>query len=282
MKNETLFGAPDEFHTPEVGSYTEDKYDLVRLYCHLFSSGMKEKWRGKRTFVDLYAGPGKCRVKGSEKVLLGSPLIALSVPEQFDRYVFCEENPERFASLKARLSDYAKCDIRLIEGNCNRNVKEICALIPRGNLVLCFVDPYDTGFKMETIRQISTSAHGVDFLFLLAFQMDAARGDNPKHYANPENTKLDGMLGHSEWRARWQNAQSSRNTDFAKFLATEFSLSMELLEYLPVELHQMRQIRRVENNAPLYYLALFSKNQRAFDFWGKVLKYSTRQRGLFD
>src|SRR6266702_1027197 len=105
MKNETLFGEPDELNTPEVGSYTEDKYDLIRLYCHLFSSGMKEKWRGKRTYIDLYSGPGKCRVKGSAKVLLASPLIALSVPDPFDRYIFCEENPERLVSLKGRLTD---------------------------------------------------------------------------------------------------------------------------------------------------------------------------------
>jgi three-Cys-motif partner protein len=103
MKNETLFGEPDGLLTPEVKSYAEDKYDLVRLYCQLFSSGMKEKWRGKRTYVDLYAGPGKCSIKGSSKVLLGSPLISLNVSDPFDHYVFCEQNPLCVDSLQSGL-----------------------------------------------------------------------------------------------------------------------------------------------------------------------------------
>lgn len=282
MKNETLIGEPDELHTPEVGSYTEDKYDLVRLYCHLFSSGMKAKWRGKRTYIDLYAGPGKCRVRGTNKVLLGSPLIALSVPEPFDHYIFCENDLERFDSLKTRLSSYANHDIQLVRGDCDTKIDDLCALVPKDNLVLCFVDPFDIGFKFETIRRISGAGYGVDFLFLLAFQMDAARGDNRKHYVNPENTKIDRMLGNSEWRVHWETEQKSGNADFSKFLAIEFSQSMESLGYLPNPLHQMRRIRTIDKNVPLYYLALFSKHSRAYDFWKKVLQYTTPQRGLFD
>jgi len=280
MKNETLIGKPDDLLTPEVGSYTEDKYDLVRLYDHLFSSGMKGRWAEKRTYIDLYAGPGKCKIKGSSKVLLGSPLISLSVPAPFDRYIFCEEDTERADSLRIRLLDYPGHLINLIEGDCDSKVEDICALIPKDNLVLCFVDPYDIGVNLATIKRISTAAYGVDFLFLLAFQMDAARGENPRHYTKSDNTKVDRMLGHSEWRPRWDNAQTVGNSDFSKFLALEFSMSMESLGYPPVQLHQMRQIRTLDRNVPLYYLALFSKHQRAFDFWKQVLKYSSPQQGL--
>jgi len=282
MKNQTLTGEPDGFEMSEVGSHTEDKYDLVRLYCQLFSTGMKEKWRGKRTYVDLYAGPGKCRIKGKEKILLGSPLIALAVADPFDHYIFCEESAQRSADLSARVKGFANRDVHLSQGNCDDKVEEICKLIPRDNLVLCFVDPYDIGFRFETIKRISMAGYGVDFLFLLAFQMDAARGDNPKHYTNPENTKVDRMLGHSEWRERWNTEQQAGRTEFSKFLAAEFSRSMESIGYLPVPLHKMRQIRTVEKNVPLYYLALYSKNELAYRYWNQVIKYSRPQRTLFD
>jgi three-Cys-motif partner protein len=115
MKNETLFGHDDGLLIPEVGPWTEDKFDLIRLYCQIFSSAMKNKWT--RVYVDLYAGSGMCRIKGRSQVLLGSPLIALSVDAPFDRYVFCESDPERFASLAARVErDYARHDTCLIPG----------------------------------------------------------------------------------------------------------------------------------------------------------------------
>jgi three-Cys-motif partner protein len=172
--------------------------------------------------------------------------------------------------------------VSLIAGDCNDLVEEICLLIPPDNLVLSFVDPFDIGLRFDTIKRVSQAGYGVDFLLLLAFQMDAARGDNPKHYANPNNTKIDRMLGDADWRLRWEKEQNAGNTDFSKFLALEFSRSMETIGYLRTELHQMRKIRTLDKHVPLYYLALFSRNKTAFKYWNEVLKYSTPQRGLFD
>jgi hypothetical protein len=44
----------------------------------------------------------------------------------------------------------------------------------------------------------------------------------------------------------------------------------------------MKKVRSDEKNLPLYRLALFSRNPRAYDFWDEVLKYSTSQRTLFE
>lgn len=280
MKNETLLGEPDELETPELGSYTEDKYDLIRLYCDLFSKGMRHKWPGKRVYVDLYAGSGKCRIKGTSKVLLGSPLIALSVEFPFDRYVFCESDPVQLAALKKRVAALNReQNVQWIDGDCNERVQQICASIPDNNLVLCFVDPYDCAIRHETLKMLAAAAHGTDFLCLLALQMDAKR--NTAHYLHPENVKIDEMLGNRDWRAKWDNEQQN-GTDFARFLALEFALSMEGLGYKRTELPDMKLIKTLDKNVPLYYLALFSKHPTAFTFWKQVLKYSTPQRGLFE
>lgn len=280
MKNETLFGEPDEFEPTEVKWHTEDKYDLVRYYCDLFAKGMRYKWNGKRVYVDLYAGSGKCRIKGTNRILLGSPLIALSVEVPFDRYIFSESNPENLAQLKLRVGRTSpEQDIRWVDGDCNEKVREICGLIPRGNLALCFVDPFECDIRHETLKAISLATGGVDFLCLLAFQMDAKRA--MVHYLRPENRKIDEMLGNTHWRDRWQEEQLA-GTDFAKFLALEFAKSMETIGYLNTPLHHMRIIKTPDKNVPLYYLALFSKKEIAFKYWNEVLKYAAPQRGLFD
>jgi three-Cys-motif partner protein len=279
MKNETLFGEPDEFEPTEVKPHTEDKYDLVRYYCDLFSKGMRNKWKGKRVYVDLYSGSGKCRIKGTSKILLGSPLIALSVEAPFDKYIFCESDPISMATLKERVRRlHPKKNVQWVDGDCNEKVLEICNLIPKDNLVLCFVDPFECNIRHETLKVIAKAAHGVDYLCLLAFQMDAKRA--MAHYLKPENRKIDDMLGNMQWRDRWQQEQQM-GTDFARFLALEFARSMEGLEYRRTELADMKVIKISEKHVPLYYLALFAKHPTAFKFWSQVLKRAPRQHSLF-
>jgi hypothetical protein len=93
--------------------------------------------------------------------------------------------------------------------------------------------------------------------------------------AEGESKKIDQALGNTEWRERWKLVP--RRRDFVPFLATEFSASMKSLGYLEQPLERMKMVRSNEKNLPLYYLALFSRHETAYRFWGQVLKYSTDQ-----
>jgi len=150
--DEVLQVSDDELTCPEVGGWTEIKHSFVSLYAKLFSSGMKAKW-GRRVYVELYAGAGYSRIRGTSRVIAGSPLRALTLQDPFDEYVFCEEDPENLKALKARVKRHAPgASVAYVEGDCNAKVKEILAKIPVGSktdtvLTLCFVDPYDIGME---------------------------------------------------------------------------------------------------------------------------------------
>jgi hypothetical protein len=60
-------------------------------------------------------------------------------------------------------------------------------------------------------------------------------------------------------------------------LAQEFASRMETLGYIPPPFYKMKEVVLPEKNYPLYRLALFSRNPRAYEFWDDVLKYSTDQ-----
>jgi len=66
---------------------------------------------------------------------------------------------------------------------------------------------------------------------------------------------------------------------FPRFAADEFAKRMCDLGYLPTP--RMKEVRSLEKNLPLYHLAFFSRHQRAYEFWGQVLKYSTDQTEMF-
>lgn len=272
----------DSLHMNEVGGWARDKYRLVHLYMSLFSTGMKDKW-DERVYIDLYAGAGLNRIRGTGTVLAGSPVLALRVPHPFDKYIFCEEDPEALNALKERVKRIAPdANVVFINGDCNAKVRVIREEIPRASpghtvLGLCFVDPYDLGIKFETLRQLSAAR--LDFLCLLALYMDANR--NYALYTGEKSRKVDELMGTPDWRNAWK-AEQMKGTPFPKFLAIEFSKRMETLGYIPPPFYTMKEVRSNDKNLPLYHLALFSRSQRAYDFWKEVRKYGTDQPNMFE
>jgi three-Cys-motif partner protein len=270
----------DGLPIPDVGPWAEDKYTLVGLYDRLFSTGMKNKWP-TRVYIDLYSGPGFVRVRGTGRMLTGSPLLALGAPDPFDKYIFCESDPELLGALQSRVSRYSRtADATYICGDCNGKVKEICEKIPtpspgRGVLTFCFVDPFDISVKFSTVKRLSS--YFIDFLILLALHTDANR--NLENYLRPANSKVQDFLDLPDWRERWRIAES-RGGQFPRFLAEEYSGQMEKLGYIRQPWDRMKQVRSDEKNLPLYRLALFSRHERAYQFWDEVLFYSSDQPDL--
>jgi three-Cys-motif partner protein len=269
----------DGLITPEVGLWAETKYRLFSLYDTLFSSGMKRKW-DKRVYIDLYAGSGISKIRGTQRLVYGSPLIALTVQNPFDKYIFCEKIQENLEALRQRTKRISpNADVEFVHGDCNLKVNEILARIPVASptstvLSLCLVDPYNLGINFQTITQLAQRF--TDFLVLLALYMDANR--NYSLYIDEKSTKMDEFLGNKTWRARWMKAQESR-LSFPRFVADEYARSMEELGYLPPP--QMKEVRSNDKNLPLYHLAIFSRHNRAHEFWNEVLKYSTDQINMF-
>lgn len=267
----------DGLKCADVGSWAETKYRLLALYDELFSTGMKYKW-DQRVYIDLYASAGYSGIKGTKRILKGSPILALTVTNPFDKYIFCEESEELLTVLKARVARLLpQAQVAYVPGSCDSQIDQICKEIPKGTpnnkvLSLCLVDPFDFGLKFDTLKKLSTVF--VDFMVLLAIGMDANR--NYDHYVEGASTKIDEALGNTAWRDHWR-AAGIRRSDFRRFLAQEFSMSMQSLGYLEQPLDRMKLVRSDDKNLPLYYIALFSRSKTAHKFWDEVLKYGDDQ-----
>lgn len=274
-----LYSSEDGLTTPEIGSWGIHKYKLVSLYNELFSTGMKKKW-DKRVYIDLFAGAGKARIKESGKVVLGSPLLALSAPDPFDRYIFCENNPELMEALRERVRrNFPEADVQFVSGDCNEQIDSILAEIPQRSkglkvLTFCFVDPFSLNIHFNTIRTLAS--YRMDFLILLML-MDPMRNEN--RYMDENSDRIDLFLGLPDWRERWLNAKT-QNMSFRKFLATEYAGQMASLGYRPEAINTMVEVRSEDKNLPLYYLSFFSKHELGYKFWKQVQKYSTDQLSL--
>jgi three-Cys-motif partner protein len=270
----------DDLPYNDVGVWTEAKHRLVGYYAALFSAGMKDKWE-KRVYIELYAGAGYSRIRDTERIIAGSPIQALTLRVPFDKYIFCERDPEKLEALRARVKHHApSADVAFIPEDCDSGVNKISAAIPQHSrnhkvLSLCFVDPNDMGIRFSTLQALALKNY-VDFIVLLALYMDALRAER-QYIKNP--SKIDQLLGTSTWLDRWMTAKQN-GAEFPRFLAEEFAASMATMKYIPPPFYSMRKVFLYEKNIPLYAVGLFSRHPLAYELWDKALKGSDDQLPL--
>lgn len=272
----------DGLITPEVGEWGEDKYRLVGYYATLFANSMKGKW-GSRVYIDLFSGAGRARIKGTNRIVPASPLLALDVERKFDRYIFCELDGEKIAALEQRVKrDHPDVSALYIPGDTNENIDEILKKIPQhwpgaNVLSFCFVDPFSLdNLRFDTIKKLSTRL--MDFLVLIPSGMDASR--NQAVYIREDNQIVDRFLGVTGWRGAWAAASAS-GVPFERFIRDQFGRQMESLGYIYTGAENMKPIRLAEKNVLLYRLAFFSRNELGQQFFEQARKYTDPQGSLF-
>ncbi len=270
----------DGLYIPEVGSWGDEKYKLLGGYSEIFTTGMKNLW-DNLVYVDLFAGAGYAKIRGTKKIRMSSALIALSVKHKFTKYILCEEDEKCFTALKARVErHFPDANVEFIQGDSNNNIDKVIEAIPKHSinervLRFCFVDPFSLNLKFKTIEKLSTVGK-IDFLILLALHMDGNR--NLFNYISENSTKVDYFINNASWREPFLSAKKPIK-DFIKYLAETYDINMKKLDYKePVKKHL---VKIDDINVPLYYLAFYSKHERGNDFYQKVEKYLSSQQTLF-
>jgi three-Cys-motif partner protein len=157
----------DDLTTRDSGEWTEEKLDYLMRYIWVFETSMRAKpWR-ERHYIDLLAGPGKCRIERTSQILLGSPLIALTTEHPFTDYFFVDIDHENVEALRQRCSESTLAPtVTLKEGDCNIVVDEIVHHIRAvdnrriegawPSLNLAFLDPEGFELRWDTIAKLAS------------------------------------------------------------------------------------------------------------------------------
>ena len=273
----------DGLYLPEaVGPWAEMKYSLMGGYAYIFNKGIKNRFIN-RIYIDLFAGAGYAPIRGRNKIVKSSALIALSLPEPFTHYIFCEMDPNRLNALKERVkrehsSLFPNC--YFLEGDSNVNVEEVVRKVNNiqgSTISFAFIDPFSLNLHFSTVEKLSKIGK-VDFLILLALQMDANR--NFDNYSFEENKKVDLFIGKSNWREPFRNMEVSRN-DFISYLARVYDENMHRLGYKVKYEGLKPKVDAKEYNLALYYLAFYSKHELGNKFFKEIQKYHIPQQTLF-
>lgn len=274
----------DGLPIPRVGEWAIIKHRKVAYYASLFSQSMKLKWN-TRVCLELFAGGGLAQTKKTNKIIPGSPLVTLGINTPFDRYVFCEQDPQLATALKARIDrHFPTIEAKVVNTEANTGIASILGAIPsfsatNKGLTLCFVDPFKAAqLQFKTLETISNRLL-VDFVVLIPSFMDIHR--NEKNYTRPDNHTLDIFLGTDDWRDPWEKA-SRRAFDFGCFVADYFGKRMSSMGYIYSSIDDYEAIRIGENRSLyLYHLGFFSKSKLGVKFWSETRKNTNSQMSLF-
>lgn len=238
-----------------VGPWTRRKHHYLGRYADIFSVGMK-KW-DRRTYVDLFAGPGRCFEKPSDQFYDGSPLIALG--QNFTDHVFVELDPTNAQTLRQRCARRSSKLVTVFDGDCNSRVDQVVKAMPANGLALAFIDPTNWQIRFSTIQRL-TADRKVDLLvsFFAGMMKRVVQYDQPE---------LDAFFGTGAWRDRRYMGPDGLPT-LSGLLAAyrEQLLTLGFLDQPSVREIEVKNSR----NATMYLLAFFSKNKMGYRFWDEI------------
>lgn len=234
---------------------------------------MKNKWN--LYYIDLFAGPGRCLIRDTQKEIDGSPLIAL-LGFNFAKYYFLEADTNCLEALTHRIKKRApeKYDkVQIVPGDCNETINQIDP--PKGSLGLAFIDP--TGISplaFDTIRKL-TENRKIDLI--INFHEGMGIRMNMHQYAQKEDSALDSFVGSARWRSKLGSLSFDK---ICKEIANEFLENLSKIGYLSFDNERIPV--RTNQNALLYYLIFASKHPKGSEFWRKIsLIGPSGQRKLF-
>lgn len=263
----------DRLHIPGVGGWSRDKHHFLYRYMNAFTTAMRLKeWSGLH-YVDLFAGAGIERIRGTGQLEWGSPLLAAQIPHPFDGLHLCELENASHQALEARIRRVRPGTfVQLLQGDANEEVHEVVAAIPAGALSLAFLDPPGLHLHFDTLRVLARKR--TDLIIFFPDHLDALR--NCQYvYQNDPNSNLDRVLGpNADWRLVLNETPQDR---WAEALRNLYVGQIRTLGYRHFEYERISM-----KEHPLYLLVFCSRHEAGAEIWRAISQSKRDGQRTFD
>lgn len=254
-----------------VGAWAQEKHQRLRHYVDI-SRAARRKFQGNSTFIDLYCGPGRARIKDTNIVIPGSAIAAASEAQRhsaFGEIYIADLDSTNVAHCEQRLAQEQIRPVFSFVGEAETTVRIIRQQLSPSALHLAFLDPYNIQALPFSVIKTLAELPRMDLLIHVS-TMDLQR--NVKAFM--ANGKLD------RFAPGWRNHVDPATRNDVALLAV-FHHWCDLIRQLGYqEVGDLVERVSGARNQPLYWLVLASKNSLGKEFWGKVSNVSPQQRLL--
>jgi three-Cys-motif partner protein len=261
----------DDGHVVQcVGEWADnEKHEYLRRYVEA-TRQVRRKF-ADCGFVDLFAGPGKVRLRDTNEVCDGSPLIALKHEfAPFSKVVLCDLAAENVAALAHRTAPYPG-RVEILTGDANVLIEDIASHLPKAGLNLAFIDPF--GLRPLNFATIRRLAEFERMDFIINFPTSDIRRNQETYFAHG-NDYIARMLGDLDWREKLPPTG-----DFGVRVLDQFSARLASLGYDGERTRDI--VVSMGRGAELYRIVFASRHRLAAKIWNDITKHTARnQRGF--
>ena len=192
------------------GQWTIDKLDILEKYLNAYTTALKKKPTEfnpfKLVYIDAFAGTGEISLRREDEdardFIEGSARRALKIADKpFDRLIFVEKDPQRYARLVSLREEHLNRDIWTENADANSYLRNLRADWNSWRGVL-FLDPFATEVDWATIEKIASfNALDTWILFpLRAISRIMPNSKNPDDISKKWAEKLTRVFGDESWR----------------------------------------------------------------------------------
>jgi three-Cys-motif partner protein len=264
-----------------VGTWAREKHERLRKYIDITratrrkftTQSQSRSCVGGSAYIDLFAGPGRARIRESAQVIDGSPVVAakaaLASTVPFSHMYVADADPQLCDAAVKRVQA-AGGVVTGFTASAEAAAKLIVANLNPDGLHFAFLDPYNLeGLTFATIKQLS-GLHHVDILLHLSVS-DLQR--NLGRYSAALHSPLDEVA--PGWRSAIDLRQSENSLRVAYVSYWQFK--MQELGFT----HRGVELVTGSKNQRLYWLVFLSRSEFANDLWDKIRHISGQgQLGL--
>lgn len=253
----------DGLPAEEVGPWVKEKHELLCRYIDI-SRGVRAKFigpgKGGATYIDLFSGPGRAKIKDTEEYVDGSCVAAWKKSVEggspFSAVYLADRDDTRLAAAKARL-EKLNAPVVAIPGDAIDTVQQISHMLSGYSLHFAFLDPFSLGVLDFSIIERLSRFKRMDVLIHLS-KMDLQR--NLAINISTAESALDSFC--PGWRGTIDISQA------------QLGIRAELVEYwrslvsgIGIDPSKEMKLIKGSKQQHLYWLLLLASHDLAHKFW---------------
>ncbi|WP_374627673.1 three-Cys-motif partner protein TcmP [Pandoraea sp.] len=259
----------DDLPAMVVGRWvTEEKHQIIKRYIDA-SWAARQKFTSQRTYIDLFAGTGRVKVKHTQRFFDGGPLAAWRIAQQkrgtFSDFFVADFNREYLSACDARLTKLG-APVRSIVGRADETIDWIMPQLLRSGLHLALLDPFNAGHLHFAIIEKLSAMPAMDIVVHLS------TGDIQRNIAaglDAEQSPLDNFA--PGWR-RVVKKQSSKVAMRNAFIRHW----RDMVEQVGMRVCETMYPVRNSKGSTMYWLCLISRHSLAEKLWREACQFDTR------
>jgi three-Cys-motif partner protein len=278
-----------------IGEWTEVKLEILRKYAHVYTQIMSNQASIHRyLYIDAFASSGQHRSRSENRLVYGSPVIALETEPPFHEYHFIDLNQQKIQALQARLEQHAPSgsDVHVYAADANEALVQ--HILPRArwedrHRALCFLDPYGLSLQWSVVEAIG-KMKSVEIILhfpIMAINRNVLRRD-PTTVKDSSIQRMNSVWGDRSWReVAYAQTQALQMNMFSSTLPeAKVAGNAPIIQAFKERLRTVAGFKYVPEPIPMrnssggevYYIYFASPNETGARIVGEIFsKYRERK-----